>query len=363
MVSFHLSVRSSTHLHTLISRNDNQVLAPVPSPTNWLSQITNEILDLTDQVASVALFGSIGVGKSFVARTVLAHGRTKAKFGENRHFVRCDNLENSPESFTKRLSEAIRIDTIRLKSHFQSSPPLILLFDGVDSVLDSLTPEAEEIRAMIEEFGSYEHICLVTTSRIYPDVHGFHRIEVPTPPEEGARDIFYSLCNLGKSPAVDAVIVGLDCHPFSIELLARSTRVNGWDEQMFLKAWGDQRGILRMSYYQKLKDTVEPVFCSPRIKELGTTARKVLEAIASFQPGIEEHRLEGFLPGIDGVREVVDVLCKFSLVYRRDGVLKMLLPLQFYLLKSMLAHAETEEVIRWGPDCMPARGGTFPSLD
>ena len=298
-----------------------------------------------------------------MARTVLAHGRTKAKFGENRHFVRCDDLENSPEGLTERLSDAIRIDTIQLKSRFQSSPPLILLLDGVDSVLDSLTPEAEEIRAMIEEFGSCEHVCLVTTSRMYPDIHGFHRIEVPTPPEDGARDIFYGLCNLDKSPAVDALIAELDCHPFSIELLAKTTRKNGWDEEMLMKAWGDQRGILRMGYYQRLKDTVEPVFCSPRIKELGTTARTVLEAIASFQSGIEEHQLEGLLPGIGGVREVVDVLCIFSLVYRRDGVLKMLLPLQFYFLKSMLVHAETEEVIRWGPDCMPARGGTFPSLN
>jgi hypothetical protein len=52
--------------------------------------------------------------------------------------------------------------------NFRLTDALILLLDGVDSVLDPLVPEAEEIYAMIEEFGNYEHICLVTTSRVYP---------------------------------------------------------------------------------------------------------------------------------------------------------------------------------------------------
>ena len=330
--------------------------------SNWFSQITNEILDLTDQVASVALFGSIGVGKSFVARTVLDHGRTKAKFGDNCHVVRCDNLVNSLEAFTDRLSNAIHVDPRQLESHLQSSPPLILLLDGVDYAIDSLDPEVKEIYAKIEEFGGYEHVCLVTTSRIYPNVHGFHRVEIPTPPEDGARAIFYSLCNLDRSPAVDTLIAQLDFHPFSIELLARSTRENNWDEEMLLKAWDDQKGVLRTSYYQGLKDTIEPMFRSPKMKELGTMARDVLEAVASFQSGIREHQLEGIFHGTGGVSEVVDMLCRFSFVCRRDGVLRMISPLQFYFLKSMLVYAEAEEVIRWGPDCMPAKACTS-SLD
>ena len=34
---------------------------------------------------------------------------------------------------------------------------------------------------MIEELGSYPHVCLVTTSRMDPDIPGFHRIEVSVP--------------------------------------------------------------------------------------------------------------------------------------------------------------------------------------
>lgn len=341
--------------------NDTHILPP--APLDWFSRIMNEILDLTDQVASVALFGSIGVGKSFIARAILDHDRTKATFDENCHFMHCEDLQHSSEAFLGRMSEVVHVDVAQLQAHFESSSPLVLVLDGVDSFLDSPTPGAEEIRAMIEEFGSHEHVCLVTTSRVYPDIHGFHRINIPTPPEDGARDIFHSLCNLGPSSAVDTLITRLDFHPLSIELLAGAVRENNWDESTLLKVWNDETSVLKTTYYQRLKDVVEPMFCFPTIKELGATARDVLGAIASFPSGIEEGKLGGIFHGTSGVGEVVDVLCKFSLASRRDGFVRMLSPFQFYFLESMLVTAATGEVIKWGPDCMPAKACTsFESI-
>lgn len=129
---------------------------------------------------------------------------------------------------------------------------------------------------------------------------------------------------------------------------------------MLLKAWDDKSCLLRMNYFQRPgKNAIEPVFRSTRIKELGTTARDVIGAIASFQSGIGERQLEGILHRRGGVREVVDVHCMFSLVQHRDSrVLRMLSPLRFYFLESMIVYAETGEVIKWGPNCMPAKGGT-----
>ncbi|KAF9791946.1 kinase-like domain-containing protein, partial [Thelephora terrestris] len=339
-------------------RNDDQVLIPVlqPASSDWFLQIMNEILDLTDQVASVALFGPIGVGKTFVARNILENDRTKAIFGENRYFMCCDGLEDSLEGFIQRLSGATHTDETQFKSHLQSPSPILLLLDSVDSLLDSRAPEAEKIYAMIEEFGSHEHVGLVTTSRMYPDIHGFRRVEVPTPTEDGARDIFYSLCNLARSPTVDALITTLDSHPFSIKLFARIVRKNNWDEHTLSKMWDDLEGVLRTTYYEKLEDTIEPVFHSPRIKKLGTRAWDVLEGITFFQSGIEEQQLEGIFDG-SGVREVVDVLCRFSLVYRRNGVLKMLSPLQFYFRQPMIY---LDEIVPTCERVPPYTGGRLP---
>jgi len=333
-----------------------------PTPANRFSRekIANEILDLTDHVASTALFGPIGVGKSFVALALLHDDRTRVKFGRNRHFMRCDNLTNSLEGFLERLSDAIGIDRTtdigQLRSHLESSPPLILLLDGVDSVLDPLAPEAEEISATIEEFGSYRNICLLTTSRMHPEIPGFHRVEVPTLSGDGARDAFYGLCHLGRSPVVDDLIAILDFHPLFIDLLTTAVRENGWDDSTLMKAWdNDQIGTLKTQYQQSLKDAVESSFRSPTIRKLGSTARDTLNAIAAFPGGIEECRLENIFPGITGVGVAADGLCKFSLIYRQGGFVKMLSPFRLYFLDSMLEPARHVEVIPWDADCNPAK--------
>ena len=333
--------------------------APPPAlpqaPTNFLfrEEIVNEVLGPVEQVASVALFGSIGIGKSVVALTLLHHNRTHTKFGENRHFMDCNGLSNSLEAFLEHLSDAIHTnrttDVEQLRSYVETSPPFLLVLDGVDFILDPLAPEAENIRATIEGFGSYEHVCLLVTSRMDPDIQGFQRVEVPTLSEDGARDAFYGLCNLERSSKVDDLIAKLDCHPLSINLLANCVRENNW-------AWDDdQTSALEKHHRQTLKDAVEPVFRSPTIQKLGAAARGTLAEIAAFPGGVEECKLEGAFPGIVGIGEAVDVLCKFSLMYRQDGFVKMLSPFRFYFAMS-LKPADHVEVIRWDADCRPAKG-------
>ena len=130
--------------------SDFPPLSALPqAPTNCFSreETVNEILDLTDQVASTALYGSIAVGKSAVALIVLHHDRTKAIFGENRHFVHCNDLTDSPKGFLERLSEATgtsrTADMEQLRSHLESSSPHLIVLDGVDRILDPLAPEAD----------------------------------------------------------------------------------------------------------------------------------------------------------------------------------------------------------------------------
>jgi len=331
-------------------------LPPFPAlpqaPANFFSrEIVSDVLDLTDQVASTALFGSAGVGKSSVALTLLHHNRTKIKFGRNRHSMRCDGLTDSLEGFLEHLSDAIGISRTsgigQLRSHLEASAPLILLLDGVDSIPDPLAPEAEDILATIEEIGCYQHICLLTTSRMYPEISGFHRVEVPTLSGGDARDAFYGLCHLSRSSVIDGLIGRLDFHPLSINLLANFVRENNWDESTFLKAWDDgETGGLETLYHQTLRDAVEPSFRSPTIQNLGTTAREALNGIAAFPSGVGGSRLEGIFPRITGIEVAVDVLCKFSLLYRQDGFVKMLSPFRFYFLDSMLEPAQRVEVIR-----------------
>ena len=88
----------------------------------------------------------------------------------------------------------------------------------------------------------------------------------------------------------------------------------------------------------------------------------MLEAIAAFLSGIGVYQLEGIFHEAAGMGEVVDVLCKFSLVHRYDGLVKMISHFQFYFLESMIVSAQTEEMINicWEP-IVCLRRPAFPS--
>ena len=108
-----LKTPSTTNDHTSGTsaiETSTPALSRVPTKRLPREEILNEVLDLTDQVASTALFGPVGVGKSFVARTLLDHERTQAKFGTNRHLMRCDDLTSSLDGFLERLSDVINTD-------------------------------------------------------------------------------------------------------------------------------------------------------------------------------------------------------------------------------------------------------------
>ena len=363
-----LSRRGSTSkgdaLRGDIGDGNSRIMTPAlpQAPTNCFGreEVVGRILDFTDQIGSVALFGPIGIGKSTVALTLLHHDRTEAKFGQHRYFLQCDNLTNSPEGFLERLSDAVHTERTtsmaQLRSQLKSSPPLILLLDGVDPILDPLTTETQEISAMIEEFGNYEHVCLVTTSRLHLDLRGFDRVEVPTLSQDSARDAFYSLCHLGRSPAVDDIITQLDFHPLSIDLLAGCVRENSWDEPTLLKTWSnDQTGALKIGYHRKLKDAMEPALRSPTIVMHGTIVLDVLETIAASPRGVEERELKKTA----GAGKIIEVLSKFSLVYHQDRYVRMLSPVRSCVLEVIPAPAQRKDSI-WDGN-MPGACTSFSS--
>jgi len=337
-----------------ISMDPSPLSHPPQPPAIFFARegMMNELLDLVEQFTSLSLFGAGGLGKSSIALSLLHDDRIKIKFGRNRHFIRCDDLTGSPEGFLASLSDSIGIprsmDVEGLRLHLGPSP-LLLILDGADSALDPLAIGAAETVATIEEISRCQDVCLITTSRMDAEILGFLPIEVPVLSEDGARDTFYSLSNLGRSSAVNDLIARLDSHPLSIHLLAGVVHGKDWDEAILLKEWDDDKtNVLEACHHQRLKDVVESSLRSPSIRRLGTTARDALEAIAVFPSGVKESRLNSMFPGISGMGEAVAVLCKFSLLYRRDGFVKMLSPFRFHFLESIqpVVYTTGKETIR-----------------
>ena len=319
-------------------------LPPLPHPPTHFfgcDVIIEELLSLVEGFVSVILLGAGGTGKTAIALTLLHHVQTAAKFGNRRYFMRCDDLVNSLDGFLGRLSDAIGAhnfkDVARLRTHLSLSSPCILVLDGVDSILDPLAPGAAEIATVIEEFCRCQDVLLFATSRMEIGIPGFRRMEVPTLSADSARDLLHSCSSLGRSDAVDKLLAELDFHPLSIDLLASVARENYWDEATLLEAWNDGKtNILKASGCRSLEDNINSILGTPTIQELGTTALETLQAIAAFPNGVEESKLEMMFPTIAGIGETAAELCKFSLVYRRDGFIKMLSPFRIYFLESMV---------------------------
>ena len=313
--------------------------SPTPAPTEIFGRdaIIEDLLGFAERFASVTLFGAGGVGKSAIARTLLHHDRIAARFGKYRHFIPCD-LMGSLGNFLGGLADAFGahhpMDMTQLRSHLAISPPCTLVLDGVDSLLDPLTPGSTEITAAIEEFGRCQNVFLLTTSRMDVRIPDFRRIEVPTLHIDGARSTFCSRCHLGRSVAVDKLLTELDFHPLSIDLLACATSENGWDEPRLLKAWNDNKtSILHVSGPRSLEDNIKSILLTPTIRKLGRAAQDTLEAIALYSDGVQEIKLERTFPKIPAIGKAVNALCKFSLTYRQDGFVKMLSPFRLYFLE------------------------------
>ena len=318
-----------------LSLGDTPPFPPAPPHFFGREFTLGDLLNLAERSASVALVGAAGMGKTAIALKLLHHHQILIRFGRRRYFVPCHNLENSLDGFLAHLSETIgapeATDTAQLLSHLECSPPCILVLDGIDTILDPLAPGAAEIATTIAKFCQCPKAYVVTTSRMDPKIPRFRRREVFAFLEEAARNVFHGSCRLERSAVIDTILAELAFHPLSIVLLASAVSENEWDEPALSEAWNDGKTcILEASGRESLEDNVESILRTPTIQELGITARETLEAVADVQGGVKEIYLLTSFPEINGVGEAVDALCKFSLMYRQDGFVKMLAPFRLY---------------------------------
>jgi tetratricopeptide (TPR) repeat protein len=334
-----------------------QVPVPPSRPSVFYGRddLVAELTNLVVNDEHIALIGAGGMGKSSLAKAILNEALVIEKFTERRFFVTYDGMDPSTitfETFVTRFAGALGIELagvrpMRQICTFLRSTSALIVLDNAETFEEARGQSAlQEIPPAIADVADIPGITLILTSRSRRNAPNVPWITKDIPPLDvgSAREAFFRIYRqVSRNNAEEEImnlLMELEFHPLSINLLANAAQQNGWSPHMLLTRWKRQPSAVLdhgKGKLQSLSATMQLSLSSPSIQNFGEDGGRALAIIAFLPQGLNGDLATQLLPSLPRIDIICDVLCRQSLVYRQGAFIKMLAPIRHYVQNSSLA--------------------------
>ncbi|KAJ7328089.1 P-loop containing nucleoside triphosphate hydrolase protein, partial [Mycena albidolilacea] len=299
------------------------------------SEVEKIMKMLGQESPRIAILGGGGMGKTSLARAVLHHPDTAAKF-DNKFFVSAESATTSIE-----LAALIGLH-VGLNPGTDLTRPVVLYLSHKPScllVLDNLETVWEPIqsRGGIEEFlallTAVNHLALIITMRGAErpaKVYWTHPFLLPLQPlsAEAAQQTFMDITdNVYRKEAVEQIFQFTDNMPLAVDLIAHLCDYEGLTN--VLARWDIERtALLSVGYDRKsnLDASIQLSLSSPRIT---SNSKELLSLLSILPDGLSDAELVQSKFPISNILSCKSVLLTTSLAYQDSNRrLKSLMPVR-----------------------------------
>ncbi|KAJ7310023.1 P-loop containing nucleoside triphosphate hydrolase protein, partial [Mycena albidolilacea] len=316
------------------------------------SEMENIVKMLGQQSPRIAILGGGGMGKTSLARAVMHHPQTLAKF-DHMFFVSAEAATTSVE-LAALIGLHVGLDpgkdlTQHVVRYFSRKSGSLVVLDNLETVWEPI-----QSRGGVEEFLSLltevEHLALIITMRGAErpaKVFWTHPFLLPLQPlsDEAAQQTFLEITdNVGKE-GMDQLLRLTDNMPLAVDLIAHLTGYEGLEH--VLTRWEKEKTALFAVGYDRrsnLDTSITLSISSPRIT---SESKQLLSLLSALPNGLSDDQLVQSKFPISNILSCKAALLATALAYQ-DGNkrLRSLMPIREHIRQSLPPSQSLIECLR-----------------
>ncbi|KAJ7461178.1 hypothetical protein FB451DRAFT_978426, partial [Mycena latifolia] len=306
-------------------------------------EVSMILQQLSQPIPRVVILGGGGMGKTSLARAILHHSETTAKYQQYRFFVAGDAASSSVH-LAALIGAHIGLNpeqdlTKPVVQYFAHSPPSLLILDNLETIWEPRQSRAdvEKFLALLEDI---EQLALIITMRGAErptNIKWTRPFLEPLKPlaQDAARKTFIDIVDDGYTVEdMDNILLLADNMPLAIDLIAHLVDYDGFDSVMH--HWEIERTSLLSQGPNKgsnLELSISLSLESPRLASV-PHARELLSLLSMLPDGLADADLVQSKFPIENILACKSALLCTSLAYTDNQKrLKALVPIREYMQK------------------------------